>query len=202
MARGSNRQGRRDSLGGLTQAAYARKRGVSREAIRKAIEAGRIPTLKSGRIDPKKADAALLHNTDPSRSARAGVHLRRRPGKRGPVPALPGALPKFAESRARREHYLAELAQLEFEERLLQRLPADGVRQGAFNAGRRVRDQLLAVPDRVAKAVVGMTDQAGIRGIIHGELRRVCDELGAPMPEEPTAPPADSSPPAAAEPTP
>lgn len=189
MARGSNRQGRRDSLGGLTQAAYARRRGVSREAVRRAVQAGRIPTLKSGRINAKKADEALLANTDPARAARAGLRARR-PARASA--AAEGGQPKYAESRARREHYLANLAQLEFEEKQQQLLPADAVRQSAFNAARRVREQLLAVPDRLARAVTGMTDQAAVRQLILVEHRRVCEELGAPLPDEPEAPPADA----------
>lgn len=46
----------------MTQAGYARARGVSREAVRKAIKAGRI-ALVNGRIDPAMADGQWARNT-------------------------------------------------------------------------------------------------------------------------------------------
>ena len=46
----------------MTQAEYARARGVSREAVRKAVKAGRI-ALVNGKIDPGMADGQWDRNT-------------------------------------------------------------------------------------------------------------------------------------------
>src|ERR1043166_6563886 len=52
----------------LTPAAYAKSKGLSRQAIHQAIDAGRIPTEPDARgrkmIDPAIADAALEALTD------------------------------------------------------------------------------------------------------------------------------------------
>lgn len=49
---------------GLSIRAYARHRGVSDAAVRKAIKTGRIAPEPDGTVDPVKADAAWDRNTD------------------------------------------------------------------------------------------------------------------------------------------
>ena len=58
---------------GLSIRAYAKHRGISHTAVRKAVEAGRIPQEPDGSIDPVKADAAWAANTDPAEIGRAHV---------------------------------------------------------------------------------------------------------------------------------
>lgn len=64
----------------ITQAEYSRHRGCSREAVRQAIEAGRISTLPgpNGRklIDPDVADIEWKRNTDQKQSERANASKR------------------------------------------------------------------------------------------------------------------------------
>jgi len=50
---------------GMTVAAYARHRHVSRRAVYDALDAGRIARLPGGRIDPAAADRAWKVNTMP-----------------------------------------------------------------------------------------------------------------------------------------
>lgn len=50
----------------ITQAAYARLRGVGKDAVNKMVHAGVI-TLVNGLIDPVSADAAIAANTFPGR---------------------------------------------------------------------------------------------------------------------------------------
>lgn len=47
--------------------AYARHRGVSHVTVIHAVKAGRIPAEPDGSIDPVKADAAWIANTNPAR---------------------------------------------------------------------------------------------------------------------------------------
>ena len=58
---------------GLSRRAYARQRGCSEKAVRKAIASGRIPVEADGTIDPMKADAAWER---PARQPRWGCPLR------------------------------------------------------------------------------------------------------------------------------
>jgi hypothetical protein len=52
---------------GLSIRAYARHRGVSHVAVKKAIDTGRISPLPDGTIDPVVADAQWAANTTPTR---------------------------------------------------------------------------------------------------------------------------------------
>ncbi len=51
---------------GISQRAYAAHRGVSHQAVNKAVRTGRITTLPDGTIDPARADADWQAQTDPS----------------------------------------------------------------------------------------------------------------------------------------
>ena len=54
---------------GLSIRAYARHRGVSHVAVKKAIDTGRITPLADGTIDPEAADAQWAQNTLQPRKA-------------------------------------------------------------------------------------------------------------------------------------
>ncbi len=56
---------------GLSIRAYARHRGVSHVAVKKAIDTGRITPLPDGTIDPDTADAQWAQNTLQPRGAAA-----------------------------------------------------------------------------------------------------------------------------------
>src|SRR5579885_3877211 len=53
---------------GLSIRAYARHRGVSDAAVRKAIAAGRITPEADGTLDPQRADAEWARNTETPRT--------------------------------------------------------------------------------------------------------------------------------------
>ena len=65
---------------------YARHRGVSHTAVRKAIQAGRIQQEADGGIDPARADASWANNT------RSSVETPRQPARR--VETLPEPMPE------------------------------------------------------------------------------------------------------------
>lgn len=50
---------------GISIRAYARQRGVSDAAVRKAIQSGRIRTEADGTLDPAKADRDWARNSEP-----------------------------------------------------------------------------------------------------------------------------------------
>src|SRR3546814_11235518 len=58
---------------GLSIRAYARHRGVSHVAVKKAIDTGRISQLPDGTIAPVVADAQWAANTTPTRRSVADV---------------------------------------------------------------------------------------------------------------------------------
>jgi len=58
---------------GLSIRAYARHRGVSHVAVKKAIDTGRITPEADGTLDPQRADAEWAKNTE---ATRAGTRAR------------------------------------------------------------------------------------------------------------------------------
>ena len=85
---------------GLSIRAYARHRGVSHVAVKKAIDTGRITPLPDGTIDPVAADAQWAANTTPTRRSVAA----------GPreVPQAPAAVREMTQAPARAVRETAE----------------------------------------------------------------------------------------------
>ena len=189
-------------MAGLTIRGYARHRGVSHSAVRKALATGRIKASPDGSIDPKAADRQWETATDLSkpRNSITGVPRKRRApgapsdpigsaGLEEGLASLPGEggaprlVSSYAASRAAREAYLARLAKLDFEQRSGKLVDADQVRTQIFGLGRRLRDAFLGLPDRVAPLLVGQADQAVVHRLLTQEIMTCLAELsGAPAP--------------------
>ena len=187
---------------GLSQRGYARHRRVSHTAVRKALATGRIKASPDGSIDPEAADRQWATSTDLSkpRNSVIGVPKRRHvPGApsdpfgtlgAGAGEGLNGAstgdaarlAASYAGSRAAREGYTARLAKLDFEERSGKLVDADQVRAQIFALGRRARDTLLGVPDRLSPILAGETDQAAIHRLLTEEITRGLAELSSAPP--------------------
>ncbi len=163
----------------VNQAEYARRRGVSRQAVSKAIRSGRIKLVR-GKIDTTLADAQWRANTDPAPEFGVKDVDEGPKAKEG----LPPSSLSYTTSRAIREAYSARLTRLEYEEKVGELISADKVRLQAFNSARRARDLLLAIPDRVAPIVAGIPDQLECHRILLQEIHRVCDELSNAPPRD------------------
>jgi hypothetical protein len=85
--------------------------------------------------------------------------------------------PAFAEIQKRREHFRAELARLDFEERIQTLTPTDKVKAEAFRVGRLVRDAVLNVPSRLAGILAAETDQRKVHDLLEQELRQALEVL-------------------------
>lgn len=156
----------------MTQAAYSRHRKVTRQAVSKAVKRGRIHTVR-GMIDPELADAEWQSSTAPALEVtpQQGLNASTAQGE-----AAQSSL-NYATSRSIREAYVARLARLDYEQKSGELINAEKVRLDAFNTARRARDLLLAIPDRVAPIVAGLTDQAECHRVLLQEIHRVCAEL-------------------------
>jgi hypothetical protein len=141
---------------------YARYKGVSDAAVRKAIGAGRITTL-DGKIDPSVADRQWNMNTNPAQS--------KQPFDDG----SPSSSYNF--SRAKKETYEALLKKLEYEEKLGKLVSIEQMEVESFNAARIARDKLLSIPDRIVPLLVGKTDIHEIKEILRKEINESLENL-------------------------
>jgi hypothetical protein len=172
----------------ISQREYARQRGISNVAVHRAVKAGRISTV-DGKIDPTKADREWLDNTDQSkprnRITGRPKHVRRAGGPPEPMDlgggqeagGEDGTASGYAKARAARELYQAQLAKLELDRQRGILIRADEVRVGAFNMARKARDQLIALPERVAALLAATEDAAEIQRILEEEIERICQEI-------------------------
>lgn len=181
----------------LTQRGYARRRGVTHKAVQKAIAAGRLAgaVRADGKVDAAAADRAWAENTDvtKSRNSVSGDPKHRRPAGGPPTPARsrasrpdPGEPADaglgvtdrgYTAARAMREAFAAKTAKLEYERLSAKLVEADEVRRGAFETGRRVRDSILSIPDRIAPILAGLTDVNEIHRALVKELREALEAL-------------------------
>jgi hypothetical protein len=88
----------------------------------------------------------------------------------------------YAGSRAAREGYNARLARLEFEQKSGKLVDADGVRAHLFAIGRRARETMLGVADRLAPVLAGISDPAEIHRLLTEEITRALAELTSSSP--------------------
>jgi len=178
---------------GLSIRAYAQHRGVSHEAVRKAIAAGRIQKEADGSIDPIKADAQWQQHTRPavSPNAKGVATSAAKPAVTArvlPAPSMPSSGDEargvdYQKARAVRETYAARLAKLEFEERSDKLVNKDEVDTKVFTLARQLRDRMLQIPNKVAPEIVALVvdkpDVRGVADLIDQAIHQALEELVA-----------------------
>ncbi|WP_099071026.1 hypothetical protein [Nostoc linckia] len=83
----------------------------------------------------------------------------------------------YAESKAIKESYLAEMARLDLEERSGKLVSADAVKVLAAKTGRMVRDAILNVPGKLAGQLAGMEDPHAIEFLLLEYLTKAMESL-------------------------
>ena len=86
-------------------------------------------------------------------------------------------IPTFNESRAKSEHFRAELARLDLEVKEEQLVEASRVERAAFTLARSVRDALGNIPDRVSNQLAAESDPVVIHQTLTEELRKALESL-------------------------
>ncbi|MBF0615138.1 MAG: hypothetical protein HQL92_08290 [Magnetococcales bacterium] len=192
---------------GVSIRAYAKLRGVSDAAVRKAIKTGRISVEQDGSINPAQADTAWEKNTDPGLQRKTATSTPSAPPP-APPPKPPGAptrtnndplptpdkafarpttrpdndsqdprVPSYAASRAVKEAYAAKLLRIEYEQKMGNLLEASAVTKEAFEVASRTRDRLEKIPGHVAAALTAMTDRRAIETLLAKEIRSALEEI-------------------------
>jgi hypothetical protein len=135
----------------MTQAEYARHRGVSRPAVNKAVRRGKIPVhVENGRklIDPAEADRALGLNVQRVLADEDNIGQTRDAMRRPDAPGL-------TQARTATEVYRARLAELDYNERLGKLRPIEQTEVGAR--------QCFEVVLRAFAGVIGRAEELNTR---------------------------------------
>lgn len=171
----------------LTKSEYADSRGWSRPYVSKLAKQNRLVLNAAGQVDVIATDRLLAASSDPSKAGVAERHQRERVEKGvhalvAPAAAPPADLPPttgqpdYQKARARREHYLALLAEDEFLKGrgdLVERPAVDLV---AFTIARTLRDLLMGLPAQVAGDLVSITDPWDMERRLTSILRRALED--------------------------
>lgn len=178
----------------MNQSKYARHRaelglpGTTRQAVSKRVKEGSIPVvMQDGKalIDPAAADAAWSANTDPARA---------KASKPGPVKVREERddeqareLTVYQEVRTKHENVKLLKAQAEYDQFIGKLIEREAVEAEAFMAMRVTRDQLRAMPGKLAPQLAQVTTPGEAARILELEVKNVLDELARRFKELPNA---------------
>jgi hypothetical protein len=178
----------------VTKSELARRLGVSPSAVGKAIRQGRIAaavvTMPDGRelLDEEKAVDLWARNTLQKAAPADGVsrqpklpapHMGERVREpvddrqlRAYIESLPeDQIPDLNDSRARREHYQAEVSKLAALQGRGELVVGVEVERKAFELARAVRDQMTGIPDRVSGMLAACGDARKVHQMLSDEIR-------------------------------
>lgn len=166
----------------MSYRAYARHRGVSPEAVSKAVKTGRITARPDGTIEAETADRQWEENTDPSKPLNSVTgEPKRRKGMEAPrmgaETPLPSGVPPYSQSKAVEAAIEAERKRLKLQKEKNKLISVDKVRVDSFNVSRLTRDKLLVIPDKLAPLLAAMNDPHEIHGFLLAEIRLICEDL-------------------------
>lgn len=165
---------------------YARRRGVTTEAVSKAVKTGRI-SLVGKKVDVLAADRDWSANTQPGQMAakktRKAPSKGSKPRQLAPKegqPAGESTLNNYANARARREDYLARMAQTDFEERAGKLVDANEMKAQWLKLITEAKTRLLSVPIKCKSRLPALSalDVSIIENLIRDELEELADGHG------------------------
>lgn len=152
----------------LTQAAYARHRGVSRPAVARAVREGRISTTPDGLIEHAVADLQWQANTRPRVKA---TELAPDAAKQA------GGAMSYQEARRRQavaDALMAERAELLQAGELIR---VQAVRDALALDYATTREGLLQLPARLAPLLAAEGDPAAVERMLRGEIHQALTRL-------------------------
>lgn len=165
----------------MTQAEFARRKGVSRQAINDLVTRGIIPLI-NGKIDPDVAELKMQQHLDPGRARTLGNEPEPTPSAppAASAPASPDAPEKamsYQAARTMREIAEAKRSQINLQREMGVLVDRAGVERAAMDAGRLLRDTQAALASRLAPKLATMTDTGEIRTLLETELRRSAEQM-------------------------
>lgn len=162
----------------ITQAEYARQRGVSRAYINKLTKQGKIPT-EGQKIDSDKADAALNQSSlNPPRvdKPRTIVKPEHRSPERAPIVAAPRT-PSYLQARTYNETYKAKMAELDYKKACGQ-VAEIGIFQRALEKSNAIiKQKLTGLPTKMAAELTNISSTAVVKGKLESEVLEILAEL-------------------------
>ena len=160
----------------ISLAELAMLKNVSRAAVTKKIKSGKLNGAvvnHNGRKMVNKEEAFRLWDMADTR-----VVTTVKKELKQKIDNLPSdSIPDFAESKAKREFYLAELAKLDVEEKKKQLVSVDEIKKSSFAKDRSIREALTNLADRLSHQLAGEDDATVIHNLLSTEHREALENL-------------------------
>jgi hypothetical protein len=165
----------------ISQSEYAKRRNVSREAVRQAVAAGRV-SLINGKIDPDVADIQWVKNTKNPKAAfaqpkplldfSAGAPTQPAAAPSQPLPdsAITQVVYDLQLSRAKREHHEANIAEMRERQKAGELVELAQVHLAYTTLAAQLRAALERIPDKIAPRLAAETDEHTIHTLLLAEL--------------------------------
>jgi len=161
----------------ITMAELAKLKNVSRMAVSKKVKSGKLDGAivnHNGKRLVNKEEAFRLWDLQAPPSKNLTV---RKELKEEIYSKSDDEIPNYAESKAKREHFLAELARLDVEQKKKDLIPVVDIKKSSFEIGRAIREKLTNLADRLASQIAGETDPQIIHKLLTEEHRTALEEL-------------------------
>lgn len=178
-------------MSSVTRSEFAALMGWSKPYVSKLGKQGRLVLDAADKVLVEETKALLALSSDPSKAGVAERHQQERidkgvavhvspdaPVETGPTeqpPAVPGAF-NYQNSRAHREHYLAQLAESEARKTAGELVERAAVESAAYTSGRMLRDLVLGLPTQIAPALAAIADPWELERELTTHLRRVLED--------------------------
>jgi hypothetical protein len=177
----------------MSMRAYAKHRGVSPEAVSKAVKKGRLTKAVVGegadrKIDSDVADREWAENSDPTKFRNSGAENRQAAAPEAePIPeATKKAQSTVVQSAAVLKSYQARLAKLDFEERSGRLVDADKIRKLWTSVAAIARTKVLGIPSKLRQRIEITPEQyAMLELIVREALEELANERAGVEDEQP-----------------
>ena len=169
------------TAGILSVPEFAKLVEVSRQRILKAIETGVLSNSitidkstkrKLYKVNEKKGLKEWEAHIDPAKKRDNGKQSETRDmDKKENEPSA------YQKSKAAREFFNAKIARLNYEERAGTLVDAEEVKKESYKIGRRVRDSMLGLPERVAAELANMKEPREIAVYLKEQIAGALKDL-------------------------
>jgi len=152
-------------------------KNVSRAAVTKKVKSGKLDGAivnHNGKKLVNKEEAFRLWDLQapPSKDTTVRKQLKQEIDAKSD-----DEIPSYGESKAKREHFLAELAKLDVEQKKKDLISVTDITKSSFEMGRAIREKLTNLADRLANQIAGETDAQIIHKLLTEEHRAALEQL-------------------------
>jgi len=161
----------------ISLAELAMLKNVSRAAVTKKIKSGKLEGAvvnHNGKKKVNKEEAFRLWDLQapPSKDTTVKKQLKQEINAKSIE-----EIPNYGESKAKREHFLAELARLDVEQKKNELILVSDITKSSFEVGRAIRESLFNLADRLSNQIAGETDPQIIHKLLTEEHRVALEQL-------------------------